>query len=537
MTSLDLLKQCAWAATLILPASFAAGWVLRGAPAAWRHFLWTAALGGLLILPAMVRVMPKWGIETPLAIAAPSVIMIAASEPAQAVRRSSPGIPIILGWLAGCALVAIRFLAGWARAGRMVRRATDATYAREVMDAAGGMRVRVLESAETRTALAAGILKPVVVLPAGAGEWPVERLRTTLLHEWMHVRRRDLGAQAIAQATCCLYWFHPLVWLAARQLRREREQACDDAVLGCGIAARDYAEHLVESVRALRGNQSGAMAMAEPSLLEVRVRALLDRTRDRRPLGRIAAASMVVALAVVLVPVAAITVHAQAAPAPTPSDRPAQQSAAPAVSGILAGTVWDPSGARIPNCVLTATSADGSRVETTTTDSAGAYQFSLPAGQYTLRAAAAGFKQFTRNSLPVEASQTTNLHLNLALGSVSEALTVTAARPAAGAAAAAVTAPAGRVRVGGMVQAAVLLYKVAPVYPDELRSQGIAGTVHLAAIIGKQGLLTEVHALGGPAGLIPAALEAVSHWLYQPSLLNGEPVAVTTMIDITFELK
>src|ERR1017187_2927636 len=94
-----------------------------------------------------------------------------------------------------------------------------------------------------------------------AREWPVERLRAALLHELMHVRRRDLLAQTMAQAACCLYWFHPLVWVAARQLRRERERACDDAVLLGGIAAHDYAQHLIEMVRALGGKRVGAMTM------------------------------------------------------------------------------------------------------------------------------------------------------------------------------------------------------------------------------------------------------------------------------------
>ena len=173
-------------------------------------------------------------------------------------------------------------------------------------------------------------------------------------------------------------------------------------------------------------------------------------------------------------------------------------------------------------------------------DAVGAYQFtSLPAGRYTLQARARGFKILTRSSLSVQANQMSTVNMNMAIGGVSEAVTVTAARPAV-AAAPAVTAPAGatRIRVGGMVQAAALLSKVQPVYPEELRAQGISGTVHLAAIIGKQGYLTEIHAISSPnPGLVAAAVEAASHWLYQPSLLNGEPVAVETMIDITFELK
>ena len=80
-----------------------------------------------------------------------------------------------------------------------------------------------------------------------------------LLHELVHVRRHDLVAQLAAQAACCLYWFHPLAWLAARELRKERERACDDAVLAAGVPAADYAGHLLELARAMVQRRSLAV--------------------------------------------------------------------------------------------------------------------------------------------------------------------------------------------------------------------------------------------------------------------------------------
>ena len=122
-----------------------------------------------------------------------------------------------------------------------------------------------------------GVLRPVVVLPASARQWTAPRLRTVLLHELVHVERRDLVAQFLGQAVCCLYWIHPLAWLAARQLRKEREQACDDAVLARGVPAPEYAGLLLDLVRGrpLR-RWKQAPAMAEGSGLELRVRAMLD---------------------------------------------------------------------------------------------------------------------------------------------------------------------------------------------------------------------------------------------------------------------
>ena len=105
-----------------------------------------------------------------------------------------------------------------------------------------------------------------------------------ILHELVHVRRHDLLAQVAAQAACCLYWFHPMVWLAARQLRKEREAACDDAVLSGGVSAPDYAGHLLEVARVMvqRRSLADAPAMAENGDLEERVRAVLDRGQESR---------------------------------------------------------------------------------------------------------------------------------------------------------------------------------------------------------------------------------------------------------------
>jgi protein TonB len=93
-----------------------------------------------------------------------------------------------------------------------------------------------------------------------------------------------------------------------------------------------------------------------------------------------------------------------------------------------------------------------------------------------------------------------------------------------------------RIKIGGNVQGAKIIRKPPPVYPQLAKSARVSGVVHLAAIIAKDGTIQELHSLGGPALLIQAAMDAVKQWVYQPTMLNGEPVQVETTIDVNFTL-
>jgi protein TonB len=93
-----------------------------------------------------------------------------------------------------------------------------------------------------------------------------------------------------------------------------------------------------------------------------------------------------------------------------------------------------------------------------------------------------------------------------------------------------------RIRVGGQVQQANLIRQPKPVYPPLAKQARIQGVVRFNAIIGKDGTIQNLTLMSGHPLLVPAAQEAVKQWLYKPTLLNGEPVEVATVIDVNFTL-
>jgi len=93
-----------------------------------------------------------------------------------------------------------------------------------------------------------------------------------------------------------------------------------------------------------------------------------------------------------------------------------------------------------------------------------------------------------------------------------------------------------RIRVGGNVQAAKIVNRVQPMYPNDAREAGITGTVRLHVILAKDGTVESLELVSGHPLLAQAAIDAVRQWVYQPTVLNGERVEVDTTIDVIFSL-
>jgi HEAT repeat protein/beta-lactamase regulating signal transducer with metallopeptidase domain len=332
--------------TMLLVAAAALAAALRRASAATRHLVWTAASVAVLAVPVLAAMLP-WRlpvltvaarIAEPATPVVPVAPVESAGEPAarQQPLTRLPDVPIedalsastalsalsastalTALWLVGAVLLLLRLAIGSVFLARVSRRAdplTSPDWTRPLLEAADrlglGRAPRLLMSGRLPMPYASGLLRPSIVLPESAAEWDDRRRRAVLCHELAHLRRLDLVLNALGQVACALWWFHPLVWVAARRLRTESERACDDLVLGVGTRASEYADHLLHIVcGALRARTPAvALPMAQEHEFEGRMLAILDRdARRNHPTPRRAAVLAGLAVLVVL-PVAALGV-------------------------------------------------------------------------------------------------------------------------------------------------------------------------------------------------------------------------------------
>jgi WD40 repeat protein/beta-lactamase regulating signal transducer with metallopeptidase domain len=220
----------------------------------------------------------------------------------------------VLGlWMAGLAMVLAPLAAGFGVNRLLLRKSRRLTQARwrrliaELSARIGLTRtVATFESPQPVVPMTWGLLRPMILVPEDWRDWPQERQRCVLLHELAHVKRLDVVFQIIGRLAAALYWFNPLVWFAVRQLRIERELACDDCVLASGERATDYARELltIAKLYRLRPLAVGA-AMAHSARLDQRVLRILDQARSHMPMSPGEARSLFITVAVVVLGVAA----------------------------------------------------------------------------------------------------------------------------------------------------------------------------------------------------------------------------------------
>ncbi|XOV84020.1 MAG: TonB family protein [bacterium] len=177
-----------------------------------------------------------------------------------------------------------------------------------------GVHIPVRQTSRNSSPMTWGIVRPEILVPAAWSSWSAEKQESALLHELAHINRHDTLLFNVCALICCFFWFHPLVWLTQRRLKVEAERACDDAVIVSGKTDTAYAEHLIEIARGER--VGAALAMASPSMLSIRIAAILDNTLHRHPMKTKRLIPMLLLAVAIVLPVGAMDLaENEAAPA------------------------------------------------------------------------------------------------------------------------------------------------------------------------------------------------------------------------------
>jgi len=449
-----------------------------------RLLYWHLLLAACLLLPA-VR---PWKRE----IAGGSVQVtttVLTTLPAETTHRGLPVTEIALILLAAGFVIRVAWLAaGFWHLRQYRRRSTPL-----VPPSSWGVEARLCLSPSVVSPVTFGFRRPVVLLPANFPDLPEATREAILCHEILHVRRGDWLFTVGEELLRAILWFHPAIWWLLGEIQLAREQAVDSEVVAMTRARDEY----VDALLAIAGAR--AQVDLAPAPLFLRKRHLKQRVVSLFGDARISRARLISALCAGLVLLAAqCWLSASAFPLIAAPEPPAPIAGAPPAAAAPVAHKATPAATPAPAAVQPVPQARSTPPTPSNRQLAQALR-TLP-----LRGNTAVSELRLPAAVPVPAEE----------------------QPPA----------PERIRVGGNVQQTKLISQPRPLYPPLAKQARIEGSVHLQAVIAKNGTIADLKVLSGHPLLIQSALEAVRQWVYAPTLLNGNPVEVVTQIDVNFTL-
>ncbi len=265
-------------------------WMSPRKTASGRHAALTVIAAGMLLLPALTRVVPPITLKLlpevanvpsmPLIAPAPGTAPLASPVSSALVPLRAGSDPIDWVTVAACSV----YLAGLLL---LLLRLSYAYFCTRRLVRSGQWNGNVCESEHAVVPMTFGWMRPAILMPAGWKDWEPAKRDAVLTHERMHIRCGDWTIAMLAASNRCVFWYNPFVWWMERQLASLAEQACDDAVLLETGNPEAYAETLLEMAAAARragGRLSRhAVAMAQRSEMRQRIERILDEAREVPP--------------------------------------------------------------------------------------------------------------------------------------------------------------------------------------------------------------------------------------------------------------
>jgi bla regulator protein blaR1 len=454
-----------------------------------RLWIGHAALLALAAAP-LATLWARW----PTAVVAPADVagspMLALLDVGDAVAPWTPWL--VAGWAAGVLLLAGRAATQWWQLRRICAEATPLPPAwqrrLQSLQQAFALRrpVRLLETARVAGPVLFGLLRPVVLLPAGlALRLPPRQLELLLAHELAHLRRWDPLANLLQIALETALFYHPAVHWISRKVREDREQCCDDLVSAAFGEPIDYARALL-AVAEERAARPPLLLAAGGGLLLQRVERIVGQP-DRQPAGS-RWLPVLLGLGAVLLGMQALRDGVEGLPAPAP-------------------LVLEPAPLHLPLPLLRLALGDWKPQRPVALPPHAPQQSSAAASPPPVTSAAAAAAPAVITAPPT-AAEPAHAVVGDRLPRVAEATDLPASAPPA--------APAAST-------AAIPLHREAPLYPRDAMWLGIEGSVELEFLIDHDGRVGEVRVLQEePAGQFAAAAEtALRRWRFPAGTAAG----------------
>lgn len=297
-----------WQASVLLVLVWLGLKLFRAKSPAIRHQVWLLALVVVVALPIcawLVERLPlsqpeprpaarilSYAVEIPKIIITPSPEAVAQTSPVATQVRASAKLRFLsllfVAWLIGAAVVLLRIVKQYVRLRTVRMNARPVTFGDlDCGDFKIG-RTSISLSPDIESPLTFSIFHPMILIPADIAGWTeVEERRAIIRHELAHVERRDTLVNLFLNALSVLFFFHPMVRYTCRQLRLEREMACDDRVISSGSDAVTYAEGLLKvaehSISSSWSPSSvhGLALISAKHILERRIEMILNKDRAR----------------------------------------------------------------------------------------------------------------------------------------------------------------------------------------------------------------------------------------------------------------
>ena len=505
---------------------------------------------------------------------------------------SNPGVAAVVPWLAplwiaGVCVFYLGHVAGWISVCRLRRRGVCCAPERwqnELARLSARLRlsrpVLLLESGLAEAPMVIRHFRPLILMPVGLlSGLPAGQVEAILLHELAHIRRCDYLVNIFERLVEGLFFYHPAIWWISRVIRDERENCCDDLVVALSGNAHEYAVALAALEQNRWSGRELAVAATGGSLVK-RIRRLLYPQGPNGAWTPLLAAVVFISTAALALFASQSGIQQTSAAAQSQADRTAvspydrwlnedvayiiderERAAFKALTtdeerNKFIEQFWlrrDPTPGAPENAFkqehyrriayanehFAAITLPGWK-----TDRGRIYIIfgppdeleSHPSGDNDRRAP---FEEWLYHHIQGVGdnvmfgftdplfSREYRLTQNplLAKTAVRQSLQSSSNQPAP-----------DRIRVGAALQVKNLLTMVDPLYPPLARQARIQGMVRFTVVIGKDGRVSNIQLVSGHPLLVAAARDAVSQWVYKPTLLNGDPVEVISEVDVNFSL-